>query len=196
MKVEPPQRPFKERPSSRLLLSPGGTAALGLDRLEKALHLTTSTCSLAVCELDQQHSAPAARPYQPPVGLPLSFLAPPGVGGQGQGREVEGDVLCCQANTPCFPKEEGRLVQPSRKDLMPSTNWAVVSWPQPGTVALSLSGPVLSLSQPLALRPSLSFWEMAGEVLGSAMLQPLRLSLPHSSVQHSAGPLSQEPVSP
>ena len=79
---------------------------------------------------------------------------------------------------------------------MPSTNWAVVSWPQPGTVALSLSGPVLSLSQPLALRPSLSFWEMAVEVLGSAMLQPLQLSLPHSSVQHLAGPLSQEPVSP
>lgn len=90
MKVEPPQRPFKERPSSRLLLSPGGTAALGLGRLEKALHLTTSTCSLSVCEPDQQHSSPAARPYQPPVGLPLSCLALPGQGvagpGQGGGR--------------------------------------------------------------------------------------------------------------
>lgn len=64
----------------QLLLSPGGTAALGLlGRLEKSPRLTTSTCSLSGRELDQ-HSATAARPYQPAAGVPLSCLAPPGAG--------------------------------------------------------------------------------------------------------------------
>lgn len=161
--------------------SPESTAAaLGLGSQEKAPGLTTSTCSLSVCELDQ-HSATPARPYQPPADPPPSCLAPPGVEGQGQGREVEGNVLCCQANTTFFPKEEDRLVQPSRKDLMPSTDWAVASRPQPGILAhafLVLSGAYL---QPMAPRPCLFFWKEAGEVLGGANLQPLWLSLPHSS---------------
>lgn len=64
-----------------------------------------------------------------------------------------------------------------------------VLWPSP-------CGPVLNLIQPLALRPSLSFWVKAKEVLGGAVPQALWLSLPHSSVQHPDGPLLQEPASP